>query len=210
MLGILRVLSMDSVTAINQHGDRISARYGIPVRSAAIADQPDGIHDLETEALAEPKLLQLATELRDSGCEALGISCFADPAVAKIRAALGIPVIGAGTAATTMAMSLPGKVGILTILRDIPGHLTDLLGKAYCGFALPEGVTTSNDLKSPDAWAASLDAVADLKKRGASTIILGCTGYTTIDFAAAAATELDVRVIDPIDALGAAAAAIVR
>ncbi|MFD2879361.1 hypothetical protein ACFTAO_30685 [Paenibacillus rhizoplanae] len=57
MLGIIRVITLQESSAIQLHGDLIERRYGLPVISRCIPDQPRGVYDAQTEAESIPKKL---------------------------------------------------------------------------------------------------------------------------------------------------------
>lgn len=207
MLGMIRVITLQDEPAIHRHGLLIEERYGLRVLSRCIPDQPQGVFDAETEAASVPKILALAQELERSGCSAVGISCAADPALDEARAAVRIPVLGAGSCAAHLALTSARRVGVLTILHEIPPRITDILGSACIGMDRPDGVTTTLDLNTPAGRAGALAGAARLVERGAEAIVLACTGFATIGLAAELEQKLGVRAFDPILALGAAAAA---
>ncbi len=205
MLGIIRVITLADPRAIAAHGEVVRRHFGLPVLSACIEDQPEGIYDDASEAVAVPKIVAAARQLRARGCGAIGISCAADPALAECRAALDVPVIGAGSAAGYMARSLAGRIGVLTILDATPRPLRTLLGEAYTGHGKPEGVRTTLDLQSPAGQAAAIVAAGKLIDGGAQAIVLACTGFATLEFAPVLRRHFGIPFIDPIVALGACA-----
>jgi Asp/Glu/hydantoin racemase len=206
MLGIIRVITLQDESAIHLHGALIERRYGLPVISRCIPDQPQGVYNDETEAESVPKIIALARELEQQGCTAIGISCAADPALLEARAAVKIPVLGAGSCAAHMSLAYSSKVGVLTILTEVPPLIRSILGEAYLGMERPDGVTTTLDLNTPAGRAGALAGAARLVERGAEAIVLACTGFATIGLAAELEEQLGIRAFDPILALGAAAA----
>ena len=58
-LGIIRVLTTTDDRVLGEHGRLLERDYGIRSLSQCIPDQPRGIHDAQTEALAIPKILAL-------------------------------------------------------------------------------------------------------------------------------------------------------
>ncbi|MEK5238595.1 aspartate/glutamate racemase family protein [Paenibacillus sp. FSL L8-0470] len=206
MLGIIRVITLQEEGSIHLHGELIERRYGLPVISRCIQDQPQGVYDALTEAESVPKIIELARELEASGCTAIGISCAADPALLEARAAVRIPVLGAGSCAAHMALAFSSRVGVLTILTEVPLFIRSILGDAYLGMDRPDGVTTTLDLNTPAGRAGALAGAARLVERGAEAIVLACTGFATIGLAAELEEKLGIRALDPILSLGAAAA----
>lgn len=205
MLGIIRVITLQESSAIQLHGDLIERRYGLPVISRCIPDQPRGVYDAQTEAESIPKIITLARELEQQGCTVIGISCAADPALAEARAAVGVPVLGAGSCAALMALAYSSRIGVLTILEEVPPLIRSILGGAYLGMDRPDGVTTTLDLGTPAGRAGALAGAARLVERGAEVLVLACTGFATIGLAAELEERLGIRAFDPILCLGAAA-----
>mgnify|MGYP000940899557 CR=1 FL=1 len=94
-IGLVRVVSFDDKDLLDLHGQLIEKYYPmLKVISKSIPDQPNGIHNEETEKIAVPKIIELAKGWKD--IDALIISCAGDPAVKELRGVLDIPVIGAG------------------------------------------------------------------------------------------------------------------
>lgn len=207
MLGIIRVITLQESTGLRLHGDLIEQRYGLPVMSRSIPDQPRGVFNDETEAESIPKIIALARELEQQGCTAIGISCAADPALAEAREAVAVPVLGAGSCAAHMAMAYSSRVGVLTILEEVPPLIRGILGEAYIGMDRPDGVTTTLDLGTPEGRAGALAGATRLVERGAEALVLACTGFATIGLAAELEERLGIRAFDPILCLGAAASA---
>lgn len=208
MLGIIRVITLQDENSIQLHGALIERRFGLPVMSRCILDQPQGVYNEETEAESIPKIIELAKELERSGCTAIGISCAADPALEEARAAVQVPVLGAGSCAAHLALTVTSRVGVLTILTEVPPYIRSILGDAYLGMERPDGVTTTLDLNTPAGRAGALAGAARLVERGAEAIVLACTGFATIGLAAELAEKLGIRAFDPIISLGAAAASL--
>ena len=207
MLGMIRVITLEQEEAVHRHGALLEARYGLSVISRCIPDQPLGVYDEATEQEAIPKIIALARELEQSGCTAIGISCAADPGLAEVRAATGIPVFGAGSCTAHLALTASARIGVLTILEEVPPLIRSILGDAFIGMERPEGVVTTVDLNTPAGKAAALEAARRLQRMGADCIALSCTGFATMGFAAEAEGALGIRVLDPILSLGAAVAA---
>ncbi|CAM4349288.1 MAG: aspartate/glutamate racemase family protein [Paenibacillus macerans] len=205
MLGIIRVITLQDRRDAELHGELIRQKFGLDVRSACIPDQPSGVYDERTERLAVPKIVALAKRLADEGCTAIGISCAADPALEECRQALSVPVLGAGSCAAHLSLTQSTRVGVLTILQETPPLIRSILGEAYVGMDRPEGVTTTLDLRTDRGREAAFEAAQRLARRGAAGIVLACTGFATIGFAAELKAQLGLTAFDPIDSLGAAA-----
>ncbi|MFJ1992933.1 aspartate/glutamate racemase family protein [Streptomyces asiaticus] len=201
-IGVIRVLTSEDPTAVATHGTAIEERYGLPTVSRCIPGQPYGIHDDESEARAEPKIVALARELVDAGARTLIISCAADPALQETREAVGVPVIGAGSAAAAVALGLGRRVGVLGIRDEAPPAVRALLGDRFTASARPHGVHRTTDLLAPEGPEAVLEAAAGLVASGADTLLLACTGLNTIGVRPLLERRLGVPVVDPVLAAG--------
>jgi allantoin racemase len=208
MLGMIRVITLASPDAVAAHGRMVTRTFGLEVISECIPDQPEGIHDDATEAMAVPKIVALARGLEARGVSLIAISCAADPALDEVRAQVRIPVIAAGSAAGHVARAASTKVGVLTITEDSPPRLRAILGEAYVGADKPTSVATTLDLQTEAGQRDAFAAAARLIERGADTLVLGCTGFATIGFAPLLRRQFGIGVIDPIVALGACAVAV--
>ncbi|MEC0127329.1 aspartate/glutamate racemase family protein [Paenibacillus pabuli] len=208
MLGLIRVITLHDEEDIHRHGALIEGRYGIRVCSRCIPEQPLGVYDQATELESIPKIVDLARQLEHEGCTSIGISCAADPGLAEIRAAVRVPVYGAGACAAHLALTSAARVGVLTILEEVPALIRDILGEAYIGMGRPEGVVTTLDLNTPTGRLAAMEAASRLKAEGAESIVLACTGFATMGFAFEVEKELHIRALDPIYSLGAAVSAV--
>jgi Asp/Glu/hydantoin racemase len=206
LLGIVRVVTSTDQEFVGAHGAAIEARYGIATRSACIPDQPHGIHDARTEAVAEPKIVRLAHQLVDDGATGILISCAADPALARVRAELPVPVVGAGSAAASVALGLGGRIGVLGLNDAPPAPVAALLGDRLVGSARPEGVRQTTDLLQPGATDRAVAAARRLVDDGAEAILFACTGMTTIGLAPVVRDQVGVPAVDAVLAGGLLAA----
>ncbi|MFQ6075862.1 MAG: aspartate/glutamate racemase family protein [Candidatus Bathyarchaeia archaeon] len=201
LIGLIRVLTQTDERLIKAHGRVIMERFpSLEVVSRCIPDQPEGIHDFETERRAIPKIASLAQRLEKEGVHAIVISCANDPAIRESRQLVKIPIIGAGSAAASLASTYSGRVGVLGITDFPPPVMTRVLGGKLIAYEKPLGVDTTLDLGGADS--AIVEAGRRLIDRGADVIALGCTGFSTIGFAEVLERELEVRVVDPVVASG--------
>jgi len=197
-IGVVRVLTTQDERLLRAHGRLIESHVPrFETISRCIEDQPEGIHDDHTRQIAIPKIVKLGRALEDEGVHALIISCVDDPGVDELRNAVMIPVIGAGSAAASLALSLGRKVGVLTITETTPEVVKRILGKHFHAEAKPKGVTTTLDLLREEETPHLLIAAQQLKRRGADVILLGCTGYATIGIASQL-KSLSIPVADPV------------
>ncbi|MEW2544271.1 aspartate/glutamate racemase family protein [Streptomyces sp. NPDC047002] len=205
-VGVIRVLTSDDPALVDDHGRLLTERYGFPTVSRCIPGQPDGIHDDATHRTAEPKIVALARELAAEGVGTIVISCAADPALDETRAAVRVPVVGAGSAAAAVALGLGRRIGVLGIRTEAPPAVAALLGNRLAGSARPEGVRGTRDLRTPEGTEAAVAAAAGLVERGADTLLLACTGLTSIGVRSRLEAALGVPVVDPVLAAGLVAA----
>lgn len=207
MIGLIRVFTTKDSEILEQHGRKIAELYGVPVLSRSIPDQPLGIYDEDSEAMAVPKIVNLGKSLEDEGCSLLIISCAADPAIEQLRKHVSIPVLGAGSAASLMALSIGQSVGVMGITESVPAVIKQMLGDLIVGYNRPEGVTNTTDLLTVSGRQKALIAAQQLQEQGAQVIVFACTGFSTIGLADVLRKELQVRVVDAVEAEGLFASA---
>jgi allantoin racemase len=200
MIGIVRVATLDDSEALNSHGRTLEQRYGVRTRSRCIPDQPDGVHDAVTHAESESKIVAAARALVDDGAAGILISCAADPALDATRAAVPVPVVGAGSAAAVVAAGLGGRVGVLGITDTVPDAMSRVLGSDVA-HRRPKGVRSTVDLLEPAAQKHAMDAARTLAVE-VEIVVFACTGYVTIAFGDRVKAEVGVPVVDPVLAGG--------
>ncbi|GAA1441161.1 aspartate/glutamate racemase family protein [Nocardiopsis tropica] len=205
-IGVIRVVTTDDGERLDDHGRVIREELGVDTVSRCLPDQPDGVHDDATFALASAKVAGLAARMeREDGVDALLVSCAADPGLSRARAAVGVPVVGAGESAARRALELGSRIGVLDLTTRTPGSVTSVLGSARVAALVPEGVRRTRDLATAAGFAASVEAAERLVAMGADTLMFACTGMTTIGLYARLADEVGVPVVDAVRA-GARAA----
>ena len=89
----------------------------------------------------------------------------------------------AGSAVACRAPAYGRRIGVLGIRAGIPATLETMLGRRLVAWLRPEEVRTTRDLLSEGADERVLAAACDLKQRGANTLALACSGYSTIGIA---------------------------
>ncbi len=201
-VGVIRVLTTTDRELLQAHGLQIERRFGLPTRSFCIPDQPRGIYDDETERQAVPKIIRLARDLVADGAAAILVSCAADPAVPELRSELTVPVIGAGSAASAVALGLAERIGILNLTEGAPGPVRRVLGEAFVGEDSPEGVKNTLDLMTDWGMESAIKAADRLIKAGAGALVLACTGYATIGMAEQLRKRAGILAVDPVEAAG--------
>lgn len=202
-IGLIRVLTTDDKKLLNSHGEKIMSFFpNLDVESRCIHDQPEGIHDDETEEIAVPKVVALAKQMEKEGFKAVIISCAGDPGVKILSEELKIPVIGAGRAAAGIARALDLPIGVLGLTEKVPQAISEILGKNQVADIVPEGVVSTLDLMKPHGMKAMIAAGHELKRKGARAILLACTGMSTIGAADVLEKALGLPVIDPVRSEG--------
>jgi allantoin racemase len=203
-IGLIRVVSFSEPRVANLHGELLERRFpDLQVVSRCIPDQPEGIFDDASEAIAVPKIIELgATMAREDGIAALIVSCAADPAVRQLRERLSIPVVGAGSAAACTALTIADRVGTLGITEGTPACMKAILAGRLVAEVRPHGVKTTLDLMKPEGKESAFAAVASLVQAHAAVIALACTGYATLGIAAELQKRAGVPVVDAVAAAG--------
>lgn len=202
-VGLIRVVTTTNEKVLNAHASLLTSRFkNLDIETKCIPNQPEGIHDAETEKIAVPKIINLAKDFESKGADVVFISCAADPGVEECRRLLNIPVIGAGSACATMAQSLGNKVGVLGITEEAPEVMVKILKEKFVCSIKPEGVNTTLDLFKEEGRANALKAAGMLKEKGCDTIALACTGMSTINVHEDIRENIKIRVIDPVLAAG--------
>lgn len=205
-VGLIRVLSLTDPEQLNSHGRLIESFLGgqdVAVVSRCIEEQPEGISSDADVRTATPKIVRLGREMveRDD-VDVLLVSCVADPAVAELREAVTVPVIGAGSAAASVAQALGKPVGGLGITDEILAPIARVLGDQLIGWDKPTSVRTTVDLTSKAGRDEIVAAGQRLIDGGAGVILLACTGFSTLRIAPVLEAALGVPVIDPVISAG--------
>ena len=148
------------------------------------------------------------------GAAAVFLNTFGDYGIAELKSALSVPVVGAGEASMAVAATLGRRFAIVTIwpptLRfiyeerlascDMRDRCVDVIS-----VLTPDEMTPRGDADDPvkhmrAGQAAIIDrivaAAEEAVRRGADTIVLGCTCMAPI--AAQIAARLPVPVVDPM------------
>ncbi|AVI94642.1 putative Hydantoin racemase (hyuE) [Oenococcus oeni] len=203
MIGLIRVITFSDVKLINYHGNLIRNKYNLSIVSECIKNQDKGIHDDVTERKAVPKIIDLGKRMADSGCDLIIVSCAADPAVKQLRSRIDIPVIGAGSSASLVALANGKRTGVIGITEEVPAIIKETLGVHFQGYLRPDGIDNTNDLLSKSGQEACAQAVKQLISGGAEQILFACTGMGTINLKDILnANHIEVPLIDAVDAEG--------
>lgn len=200
-IGLIRVVTTQNEALLNLHGRLLEQYFPVfSVVSRCIQDQPEGIHDDETELMAVPKIIKLAKEWE--GIDALVVSCAGDPGVEELKRELDIPVIGAGEATAFLAAKYGKKIGVLGITEEVPRAYAKILGSDIVGTCRTEGINSTLDLMAVEGRQKVINKALELKDLGAKVIALACTGMSTIKIAGELERVCGMPVIDPVMAEG--------
>lgn len=200
-VGLIRVLTTEDGELLKLHGDIIEKNFPLKVESRCIADQYTGIHSSETYDKAIPKILRLGKEFEQEGKDGIIISCAADPGLSDLRKQLKIPVVGAGSAAASLALGFSSKIGVLNLTEDTPESIKSILGFNLIADIQVNAANTL-ELMAPNGLEDTLNSSLKLQKDGVDTIILACTGMSTIKAAEKIQEATGLLAIDPVLAEG--------
>ena len=203
-IGIVRVLTTKNSDILESHGKLIKEYLkdqNLEVISLCIDGFPEGIHTEEDEIRAIPNIIKTGKQLVDKfNVNSVIVSCAVDPGIKELRDKLTVPVIGAGSAAATVAWILGGPVGALGITDTPPKIIKDILKDRLVAYKKPEAVKTTLDISK--VIPEYINSARLLVQKGAKIIILACTGLSTVRMAKYIEDELHVTVVDPVISAG--------
>lgn len=174
------------------------------------------------QALQQIGHLDAAFAAADDGCAALVIDSVGDYGLPAIRAALALPVIGAGEAGMAAAAA-HGRFAIVTVWPRSMNFIPEGLLRAYGHDAACLGITNVGDeadveaLAGPDGYLArvrsgeqtllaAIDrAVVAAHAAGAQAVLLGCTCMSAL--AERITAPAGLTIVNPLAAAVAAALA---
>lgn len=204
-IGIIRVITTENTEFLKTHARLISEYIQSPnVRfvTDCIKGFPDGISNRVEEKRAIPFVKETGIHLVDeAGVDSLLISCAADPGVQELKQEVGVPVIGAGSAAAFFSLMLGTRVCVLGIDDQAPQVVEDILKERLVGYVKPSTVRTTHDIQThlDEYINLSRGMVTDKK---ADVVLLACTGLSTARIASVLEETLGVSVVDPVIASG--------
>ncbi|MGC8961935.1 MAG: aspartate/glutamate racemase family protein [Candidatus Bathyarchaeia archaeon] len=200
-VGIVRVVSLSDPEILNYHGRVLEEIIpGISTESRCIHDQPKGVYNEDSKSEAAVKVVDLIKEFSEY-VDVLIVSCTEDPGVREAREVSRVPVIGAGRAAASLSLSYGDNIGVLGLGEEPTKPIREVLGdkiKVYRGL---NGSTTI-DLFTPSGRDRALRAAIDICREKVDCLLLGCTGFTTINLYNKLKYRIAKPVIDPVIASG--------
>lgn len=168
----------------------------------SLEDGPISIETRYSEAIAVPKIVELALKLHEE-YDAIIVNCCADPAVDVLRTLLDKPVIGPCEASLALASLLGKKLAIVTVSKTGIPIFEELVLK----YKFDKLVTSIRaiELSVPeidkDLERTKALLIKECKKseeEGAEVVLLGCTGFAGL--AKEIEQEVGIPVIDPVGA----------
>ena len=195
--GVIRVITLQNKESAEVHA-RLIEKFvpSLHTKTVCLPDQPTGVHNAETEAQAEAKILQTAREL--GNVDVVILSCAGDPGLDILQSELNIPVIGAGSAAAALCTYYGNRPGILGITDEPPTPFRRAFGGRLINLGRPAGVSCTLDLLTEQGEKSVMAHAHKLKEAGADCIALACTGMGAIRIGPRIAQSCGLPVIDPI------------
>lgn len=163
---------------------------------------PASIESMYEEYLSIPPTADVLVELAAEQFDAAIVGCFADPGLDGLREISDMPVIGPGTAAMALAVTLGHRYTILTVTGGIAHGLRRLSWEAGTEGALASvryidaSVAAAGHDRSVIAGMVELGKAA-ISQDGADVLILGCMSMAFLDVAEEMSQRLGVPVINP-------------
>jgi len=164
----------------------------------------EGFYD---EALDIPHILETVKKAEQEGYDAVVIDCFGDPGLEAARELVNIPVLGANESSCHLAAQIADRFSVINILPETEHLIRSLIVKYGLLQHLASIVTVDIPVleleKDPEKSVEKIAQAAEKATRedGASAIVLGCTGMSSLVESVKAklkAKGIDVPVIEPL------------
>ena len=173
------------------------------VETVSIVRGPASIETFYDKAFAVPEVLR-AIEGRSADYDAIMINCFVDPGVRAVREITSAPVVGAAEASMAMALLLGEKFGVISIgesasqRTELQARAMGIAGRLAGAVGIAISVLELEEDRDETARQLILAANKLIDERGASVIVLGCTGMALV--ADSVRCALPVPLIEPMAA----------
>lgn len=165
---------------------------------------PASVESAVDEVLAAPGVVDAAIRAEADGADAIVIDCMLDPGIDAAREAVSLPVVGAGEAGLSTAVSF-GRFSVVTVLQRQEPMFTALARRhglsdklrSVRGIGVPVLGLEDDRPGSIDKTIRETGRARDAD--GAEAVVFGCTGM--LGFAEPVADALEwerARVIDPL------------
>ena len=195
-LAIIRVMTLSDQDN-SDFSDWLEKQFPfLAIQSFAIADQPDGVHDMSSFRRAQPKVVRMIQQLSSKDFQGFFVNCAEDPGVEDARRKTSVPVWGAGSTAACIARSTGLPIGVISLTKEIPPVIAHILDTQLVYSAVPTGVSTALDLSA--AADGIVDAAHTCVLQGARAILLACTGMSLLGTADHLRENLAIPIIDPL------------
>ncbi len=182
------------------------------IEVVSIRHGPETIEQPLDELLAGPAILEEVKRAEQEKVDAVIVDCALDPALAALREAVRVPVIGAGLSAFTLAITLGDTFSIISPLKSLLPAYKRRVREYGLNFALSSIRCLDFeilDLLSPEAANAFIqEGKAAVEKDGAEVLVLGCTGMSPV--VPMLQKQFDVPVVDPAAAAICTAQTLIR
>lgn len=177
----------------------VRAATGHRIDCVELAKSPRGIETDEHVAEVIPNIIEAVSA---SSADAVVISCFSDPGIAKVREMTDRPVLGIAESAYLAALGLGARFGIISLGQSsIDRHLRYLKTLRLDGRLAGDRSIDMTVVK-----LMAMDVVETVSRTarllrdddGANVVILGCAGLGS--YRQALQQSLGIPVIDPVQA----------
>ncbi|MDK2919631.1 MAG: hypothetical protein PWQ37_2364 [Candidatus Petromonas sp.] len=196
-IAVIRVVTIEE-EKLNLHGKLIEKYFpNLITESYCIPDQYNGVYDDISHEIATEKIIDIVKQIQ-SQYDGIIVSCAGDPAVEVLNQELDIPIVGAGHSVASYSLNFGDKIGVLGIREEAPEAVKKILGDKLVKSAKPVKVNNTNDLLTEEGKKSVIEAAKKLEEAGVDTIILACTGLSTIGVAKYLNDNIGIPVIDPV------------
>jgi len=210
MNGVIRVINPNSnngvTLAMSAALDPLRLTDGPAIDCVTLADGPYGIESDDDVRAVTPLVADEIAD--DANAAAFVIACYSDPGLLQARARTSRPVFGMAESAILTAVTRGGGFGVISIMdQSIPRHMKHLEDRGMAHFCAGDraiNMTVAESASGGDTFDRLVDVGSQLRDSdGARSIILGCAGMAA--HRARLEEELDIPVIDPVQAATAMA-----
>lgn len=204
---VISPVTMRRTTDLMMHS--IDERRDVVVEKVTVQTGPATIESEFDEALAAPDTIARICEAERDGCDAVVVSCFADPGVKGAREVVDIPVLGPGESSMHLATILGECFSVLTVLESaVPAvrnhaRLFGVMDRLASVRSVEIPVLELHQDAAKITAALIEEGVQAVRQDGAHVLVLGCTGMTglaqEVEMGLARHGIENVPVLDPLE-----------
>jgi len=138
------------------------------------------------EALNAPHILEKVKKAEQEGYDAVVLDCFGDPGLDAARELVDIPVLGANESSCHLAAQLAPTFSIINVLPETEYLVRGLLVKHGLLQHLASIITVNIPVleleEDPEKSISTIARAAEraVREDGASAVVLGCTGMSSL------------------------------